>query len=156
MAGTIDRRLKDLGIQLPRAASPIGNYVAWAVTGNLVFISGQLPMREGVVIYQGRLGDTVSFEDGQQAAQLCGINLLAQARAATGGDLDRITRVVKLNGYIASTPDFTRQPQVLNGASELMVAIFGEAGKHARAAISCPVLPLGAAVEIDAIFEIKS
>jgi enamine deaminase RidA (YjgF/YER057c/UK114 family) len=159
MAGIIDKRLLELGIRLPAAASPQGNYVPWVVVGNLVFISGQLPLRDGVVIYSGRLGDTVSLEDGQQAAQLCGFNLIAQARAAVDGNLDRIARVVKLTGYVASTPDFTRQPQVMNGAngaSELMVAVFGDAGKHARVAVSCPALPLGAAVEIDATFEIRS
>jgi len=154
MPGRIDKRLAELGIQLPQAASPQGNYVPWVVSGNLVFVSGQIPLRDGVVIYAGHLGDTVSIEDGQQAAQLCGVNLIAQVKAAADGDLDRVSRVVKLTGYVASTADFTRQPQVLNGASDLMVAVFGEAGKHARAAVSSPTLPLGAAVEIEAVFEV--
>ncbi len=156
MAGKIDARLAELAIQLPVAATPVGNYVAYVVSGNLVFVSGQLPLVGGELKYKGKLGENVSLEDGQQAARACALNLIAQVRAACGGNLDRVRRVVKLGGFVASSGDFTQQAAVINGASDLMVEIFGEAGKHARAAVSCPTLPLGAAVEIDAVFEIAS
>ena len=156
MAGKIDSKLSELAIQLPQAATPVGNYVAYTVTGNLVFVSGQLPLVGGELKYKGKLGENVSLEDGQQAARACALNLVAQVRAACGGDLDRVRRVVKLGGFVASSGDFTQQAAVINGASDLMVQIFGDAGKHARAAVSCPTVPLGAAVEIDAVFEIAS
>ena len=156
MAGKIDIKLSELAIQLPQAATPVGNYVAYVVTGNLVFVSGQLPLVGGELKYKGKLGENVSLEDGQQAARACALNLVAQLRSACSGDLDRVRRVVKLGGFVASSGDFTKQAAVVNGASDLMVQIFGDAGKHARAAVSCPTLPLGAAVEIDAVFEIAS
>lgn len=156
MARTIDARLSELAIQLPPAATPVGNYVAYVVTGNLVFVSGQLPLVGGELKYTGKVGETVSLDDAQQAARACGLNLIAQVRAACGGDLDRVIRVVKLCGFVASPGDFTQQAAVINGASNLMVEVFGEAGKHARAAVACPVLPLNAAVEIDGVFEIRS
>lgn len=156
MAGKIETRLTELSIDLPKAATPVGNYVAYVVTGNLVFVSGQLPLVNGELKYKGKLGIDVSLEDGQAAARACAMNLIAQVRAACGGSLDRVKRVVKLGGFVASSADFTQQANVINGASDLMVQIFGEAGKHARAAVSCPVLPLGAAVEIDAVFEIHT
>ena len=156
MAGKIDIKLSELAIQLPQAATPVGNYVAYVVTGNLVFVSGQLPLVGGELKYKGKLGENVSLEDGQQAARACALNLVAQLRSACSGDLDRVRRVVKLGGFVASSGDFTQQAAVVNGASDLMVQIFGDAGKHARAAVSCPTLPLGAAVEIDAVFEIAS
>lgn len=149
----IDKTLAELGIELPTPVAPVANYVPYVITGNLVFISGQVSFGpEGLI--KGRLGDGMTLEDGVKAARACGINLLAQLKVACGGDLDRVKRVVKLGGFVASTPDFFDQPKVVNGASDLMVAIFGEAGRHARAAVSAPSLPLGAAVEIDGVFEI--
>jgi enamine deaminase RidA (YjgF/YER057c/UK114 family) len=134
----------------------VGNYVAWVTTGSLVFVSGQIPFVGGELTYKGRVGDGISLEDAQKAARTCALNLVAQVKAACGGDLDRVTRVVKITGYVNSVHYFTRQAEVLNAASELMVQVFGEAGKHARAAVSCPTLPLGASVEIDGVFEIRS
>jgi enamine deaminase RidA (YjgF/YER057c/UK114 family) len=153
MAESIERRLADLGIVLPKAAAPIANYVPFVRTGGLLFIAAQLPVKDGKVAFTGRLGEGVSLEEGQAAARLCAINLIAQARAALS-DLDRVRRVVRLGGFVASAADFTDQPKVINGASDLMVEIFGEAGRHARAAVGVSVLPLGAAVEIDAVFEV--
>jgi enamine deaminase RidA (YjgF/YER057c/UK114 family) len=152
MAGKIDSQLQTLGITLPAAAAPAANYVPFVMTGNLLVISGQLPMEAGKLAVTGRLGGGVSLEQGQQAARLCAINIIAQAKAALS-DLDRVTRIVRLGGFVACTDDFTDQPQVINGASNLMVEVFGDAGRHARAAVGVNVLPLGAAVEVDAIIE---
>ncbi|MBE0533987.1 MAG: RidA family protein [Rhodospirillales bacterium] len=154
MPGTIATRLAELGLELPKAASPVANYVPFVVTGKLVFVSGQVPLVDGKPQFVGRLGDTVSVEEGYQAARRCGLNLLAQLSNACGGDLDRVRRVVKLGGFVACTPDFTQTPQVINGASDLMVEVFGDAGRHARAAVGAPALPLGVAVEVEAVFEI--
>ncbi|MFD2233364.1 RidA family protein [Phaeospirillum tilakii] len=154
MSGRIDARLAELGLVLPTPAVAVANYLPFVVSGPLLFVSGQLPFADGKVAVTGRLGESVSIEDGQRAARLCAINLLAQARIAAGGDLDRVTRLVRLGGFVASTPDFTGQPQVLNGASDLFVAVLGEAGRHARAAVGVAALPLGAAVEIEAVFEL--
>jgi enamine deaminase RidA (YjgF/YER057c/UK114 family) len=123
--------------------------------GNLVFISGQVPIKDGKFQYQGKLGDGMSLEDAQAAARLCAINIVAQAKAACGGDLDRVKRVVKLTGFVNSTGDFTDQPKVVNGASDLMVEVFGDKGKHARAAVSAASLPAGVAVEVEAVVEIS-
>ena len=153
MAGQTDKRLEELGVTLPTPAAPVANYVPAVVTGNQLFISGQLPMKDGKVQLTGTLGSGPSVEDGAGAARLCAINLLAQAKAALG-DLDRIKRVVKLTGFVASTAAFTDQPKVINGASDFFVEALGERGKHARSAVGVAALPLGAAVEIDAIFEI--
>lgn len=155
MAGNIEQRLADLGIELPEAASPAANYIPYVVTGNLVFVAGQITLWNGEIKYKGRVGDDLSVDDGYQAARLCGLNLLAQVREAAGGDLDRVSRVVKLGGFVNSTPDFTDQPEVVNGASDLMVDVFGEAGKHARFALSAGALPRNVAVEIDGIFELS-
>lgn len=155
MTGRIEARLRELGITLPQAAAAVGNYLPFVVSGNLVFVSGQLPLADGTIQVKGILGAGVSVEDGARAARLCAINLLSQARAACGGDLDRVTRVIRLAGFVASTPDFTDQPKVLNGASDLMVDVLGDAGRHARAAVGAPSLPLGAAVEVEAVFEIS-
>lgn len=152
MTGSIDSKLKSLGIDLPQAAAPAANYVPWVISGNQVFVSGQLPMEAGKIAVAGRLGDNVSLEDGQRAARLCAINILAQAKAALG-DLDRVTRIVRLGGFVASADNFTDQPKVVNGASDLMVEVFGDKGRHARAAVGVNTLPLGVAVEIDAIIE---
>ncbi|MBT3990765.1 MAG: RidA family protein [Rhodospirillaceae bacterium] len=154
MAGTIDARLAELGIELPEAAAPVANYVPYTVTGNLVFVSGQVPIAKGEIQYSGKLGEDVSIEDGQKAARLCGMNLIAQLKAACGGDLDRVTQVIKLGGFVNGTPDFTDQALVINGTSDLMVEVFQDKGKHARAAVGCIALPLGSAVEVDAVFEI--
>jgi enamine deaminase RidA (YjgF/YER057c/UK114 family) len=154
MSATIEARLKELGITLPQAAAPAANYVPYVISGSLLYISGQLPMENGKVAITGHLGDGVDVQTGQRAAELCAINILAQASAALGGDLGRITRVVKLNGFIASVPTFVEQHLVMNGASNLIATILGDAGKHARAAVGMAALPFNAAVEIDAVLEI--
>jgi len=152
--GRIDRRLAELKIELPSPVPPVATYVPYVISGHLVFISGQISFVGGTLI-KGRLGADMDVERGQEAARACGINLIAQLKVATGGDLDRVRRIVKLGAFVNSTPDFTDQPKVANGCSDLMVAVFGEAGKHARAAVGAPGLPLGSAVEIDGIFEIQ-
>lgn len=150
---SIETRLADLGITLPRPAAPVASYVPDVESGGLLFISGQIPFDDGVVM-QGRLGEDRDTAFGQKAARMCGLMLLAQMQAALGS-LDRVERIVKLGAFIASADDFTQQPQVANGASDLMVDVFGDAGRHARSAVGVPVLPLGAAVEIDAIIAIR-
>lgn len=154
MAGTIDARLAEQGIALPDAPAPAANYVPYVLAGDLLFVSGQISQSAAGLI-RGRLGETMDVAEGAEAARRCGISLLAQARAACGGDLDRILRVVKLTGFVNSTGEFTDQPKVINGCSDLMVAVFGEAGRHARAAVSAPALPLGVAVEIEAVFQVR-
>ena len=149
----IDARLGELGIVLPEPVAPVANYVPFVVTGNLVFISGQVSIGSDGLI-TGKLGADVTLERGLEAAKACGVNLIAQLKIACDGDLDRVRRVVKLGGFVNSTPDFTDQPKVVNGASDLMVDVFGDKGRHARAAVSAPSLPLDAAVEIDGVFEI--
>ncbi len=155
MAGRIDARLAELAIELPEASVPVANYVPTVQTGKLVFISGQVPIVGGTAQCVGKVGSDFSAEEGAKCARLCAINLLAQLRAACGGDLDRVARCVKLGGFVNCTPDFTGQPQVVNGASDLIVEVFGDKGKHARFAVGAPSLPLGVAVEIDAIFEVS-
>ncbi|ARJ65764.1 hypothetical protein WV31_08890 [Magnetospirillum sp. ME-1] len=154
MSGPISQRLKQLGIELPTPPAAVANYVPFVQTGNLVFISGQLPLENGKLAVTGKLGDSVSIEDGIRAARLCAINLLAQARAAAGGDIERIRRLVRLTAFVACTPAFTDQPKVINGASDLMAEVLGEAGRHARVAVGAPSLPLDVAVEIEGIFEL--
>ncbi len=154
MAGTIDQRLAELAIVLPQAAVPVANYLPFVVTGNLVFVAGQLPTWNGKIKYPGKLGENLSLDEGCQAARLCALNLIAQVREAAAGDLDRVRRVVKLTGFVNATADFSDQPKVINGASELMADVFGEIGRHARAAVGCSSLPLGVAVEVDGIFEV--
>jgi enamine deaminase RidA (YjgF/YER057c/UK114 family) len=154
VTGKIDAHLNALGITLPSASTPVANYVPYVQSGNLLFVSGQLPLMDGDVKYTGILGAGVSPESGYAAARLCGLNLIAHAKNACGGDLDRIKRVVKLTGFVAATPQFTDQPRVMNGASDLMVEVFGDGGRHSRAAVGAPSLPRGAAVEVEAIFEI--
>ena len=151
---TPEQRLADLGFALPEAAAPVANYVPFVRSGNQVFVSGQISLGPDGLM-KGRLGESMNVEQGQSAARLCALNLLAQLKAALDGDLDRLVRVVKLGGFVCATPDFEAIPKVINGASDLMVEALGEAGRHARSAVSCPVLPLGAAVEIDAIFEVR-
>ena len=154
MAGTIEQRLAELGIELPQASAPAANYVPFVVSGNLVFVAGQVPMWNGEIRHRGRLGDDFTIDDGYQAARLCALNVIAQVKAACGGDLDRVVRCVKLGGFINSAPAFTDQPKVMNGASDLIVEVFGDKGHHARFAVGAPTLPLGVSVEVDAIFEI--
>ncbi len=154
MAGKVEARLSELGIKVPEAAAPVANYVGYVKAGNLVFVSGQVTLKDGKFMYQGKLGAEISLEDGQSAAKLCAINILAQLKAACDGDLDRVRRIVRLGGFVNSTPAFTDQPKVINGASDLMVAAFGDKGKHARAAVSVASLPAGVAVEVDAVAEI--
>ncbi|MFD1696854.1 RidA family protein [Roseibium aestuarii] len=150
---TIDARLTALGVELPTPAAPAANYVPFVRTGNQLFISGQLPMGPEGLAHVGKLGQAMSLKDGKDAARLCAINLLAQARAAVG-DLSKV-RLVKLVGFVNSTADFTQQPQVINGASDFMVEVLGDKGRHARSAVSAASLPFGAAVEVEAIFEIS-
>lgn len=152
--GLIDKRLAELGITLPTPAKPVANYVPWVRTGNLVFISGQGPLADGKILYQGRLPDTVSIEDGQKSARLCAVNVIAQLREALGGDLDRVTRVVKLVGFVNAAPDFADHPKIINGASDLMVEVFGDKGRHARSAVGSPSLPFNISVEVEAIIEV--
>jgi len=150
---SIPSRLAELGIELPAAAAPVAAYVPVVVAGNIAHVSGQLPFIDGQLV-TGRLGENVSLEQGTAAARACGLMILAQLQAALGS-LDRVERIVKLGAFVNSAGSFTDQPKVANGASELMVEVFGEAGKHARSAVGVPVLPLGAAVEVDAVVEIK-
>ena len=154
MTDRIDRKLEELGLTLPQAAAPVASYVPAVEANGLLHISGQLPFKDGQIV-TGRLGDGVSLEDGQDAAQRCALMLVAQMKAALGS-LGRVERIVKLGVFVNSTGDFTDQPKVANGASDLMVALFGDAGKHARSAVGVPVLPLGAAVEIDAIVQVSA
>ena len=154
MAGKIETRLAELGVELPQAAAPVANYVAYVISGNLVFVSGQLPLWNGELRHLGTLGNGVPVDEGYQAARLSGLNLIAQLRAACG-DLDRVKRVVKLGGFVACTGEFTDHPKVVNGASDLMVEVFGDAGRHARSAVGVPSLPMGVAVEVDGVFEIE-
>ena len=151
----IDERLTAEGITLPDAPAPAANYVPFIKTGNLVVISGQLPFSDGKVKFKGRLGDTVAVEEGIQSARLCAINLLANLKVACGGDLSKVTRVVRLGGFVAATPEFEQHPAVINGASDLMASIFGDAGAHARAAVGVASLPLGASVEVEGMFEVN-
>jgi enamine deaminase RidA (YjgF/YER057c/UK114 family) len=154
MTDRIDRKLEELGLTLPQAAAPVASYVPAVEANGLLHISGQLPFKDGQIV-TGRLGDGVSLEDGQDAAQRCALMLVAQMKAALGS-LGRVERIVKLGVFVNSHGDFTDQPKVANGASDLMVALFGDAGKHARSAVGVPVLPLGAAVEIDAIVQVSA
>ena len=151
---TYDEKLVELNIVLPDAPAPAANYVPYVQSGNLVYISGQISMGpDGLVT--GKLGDGFSIEDGQAAARICAINLIAQLKSACGGDLSKLVRVVRLGGFVNSTLDFTDHPKVVNGASDLMVEVFGDAGRHARAAVGCSSLPLGVAVEVEGLFEVK-
>lgn len=149
---TIAQRLTDLGIELPKAAAPVASYQPLVVNGDMAYLSGQLPFIDGELV-TGKLGKDVDLERGQAAARACGLMIVAQLEAA--GLLERVERIVKLGGFVASVPEFTDQPKVVNGASDLMAEIFGDAGRHARSAVGVPVLPLNAAVEVDAIIALK-
>lgn len=154
MSGKIEARIAELGVTLPQAAAPAANYVPFVRTGNQLFVSGQIPMGANGIEYQGKLGAGVSVEDGQAAARLCAINLLAQAKAALG-DLDKVVRLVKIVGFVNSAPDFGDQPKVMNGASDFLVEALGDVGRHARSAVGVAGLPFGVAVEVEAIFEVE-
>ncbi|KAA3449799.1 hypothetical protein C7I87_14270 [Mesorhizobium sp. SARCC-RB16n] len=154
MSETIEKRLSDLGVTLPVAAAPAANYVPYCRTGNLLFTAGQLPLKDGKLQASGLLGRDVDTASGKDAAKYCAINILAQVKAALG-DLEKIRRLVKITVFVASTPDFVEQHLVANGASDFLVAALGEAGKHARSAVGTASLPLNAAVEIEAIFEVE-
>ena len=154
MAGMIEKKLTNLGITLPTPASPIANYVPFVRTGNLLVISGQLCFAaDGKLVAKGQLGSGVSIEDGQKAGRACAVNLLAQLRAALG-DLDKVRRVVRLGGFINSTPGFTDGPKVMNGASDLMVEVFADKGRHARTTVGVAALPADAAIEVEGLFEV--
>lgn len=154
MTQTIETRLRELGIELPTPAAPAANYIPYALDDSRLYISGQLPMGPDGLAYKGKLGADVSVESGQQAARLCAINILAQANAALGS-LERIQHCLKLGGFVNATPDFSEHPAVINGASDLLVAILGDAGRHTRFAVGCGSLPFGAAVEVDALFAVS-
>ncbi|MBA2127143.1 hypothetical protein DLM45_13060 [Hyphomicrobium methylovorum] len=149
-----EKRLADLGLKLPEAPQPVANYVPYLISGDQLFISGQVSKNDSGAMITGLLGDTVSPEEGNRAARFCALSLLAQAKAALG-DLDRVVQVLRLTGFVASAPGFTGQPGVINGASDLLVEVLGDAGRHTRSAVGVAVLPLGASVEIDAIFKIR-
>ena len=154
MAGEIEERLAANSIQLPTPAPPAANYRPFTISGNSVYVSGQLPLMDGNVRYPGRVGEMVTIEDGAAAARLCGLHLIAQVKAACDGDLDRVRRCVKLVGFVNSVQDFLAHPAVIDGASNLMVEVFGDKGAHARSAVGVNSLPFSASVEIDGIFEI--
>ena len=153
MTSAIEQRLAARGLELPAAPAPAANYVPYTISGKLLFVAGQLRFVAGQVAV-GRLGDDVSLTQGQEAARICALNLLAQARSACGGDLSRLARCLKLGGFVSCTPAFTDHPAVINGASDLIVEAMGEAGQHARFAVGCASLPRNAAVEVEAIFEL--
>ena len=148
--------LAALNLVLPQVAPPAANYVPYVVSGSQLFVAGQIPFLNGEKLHIGRLGAPLTIEQGQEAARACGLNILAQAKAAVGGDWDKIVRCVKLGVFVNGTPEFDQQPAVANGASDLMVAVLGDKGRHARAAVGVANLPFGVAVEIDAVFEIKA
>lgn len=153
MTHAIDARLAELGHTLPAAPAPAANYVPWVISGKQIFVSGQISQNAGGLI-KGKLGADLSTEQGAEAAQACALSLLAQCKAALGGDWSKLKRVVKLTGFVNCTPDFHDQPKVINGASDFLVTVLGDAGRHARSAVGTPSLPLGVAVEIEAIFEL--
>jgi len=150
-----EENIKKLNIELPPAPNPVGAYVAYKKIGNLVFISGQISLRSNGELIKGKIGSDLTLEQGNEAAQICAINIIAQIKKACDGDLNNVKNCIKITGYVNSNDNFIDQPKVINGASDLLVKIFGENGKHSRAAISVSSLPLGASVEIDAIFEIN-
>ena len=155
MSETISGRLAELGHTMPEAAAPAGNYVGWVRSGNHVFVSGQLPMRDGKPAFTGSLGGDVSLETGQEAAQLCMLNVFAQLSAAVNDDLSKVVRCVRLGGFVNAAPSFTQHPQVVNGASDFVVQVLGDKGMHARAAVGVSSLPANVAVEVEALFEVR-
>ena len=155
MTKDINKRLEELNIDIENASAPAGSYIPYVISNSLVFISGQLPFINGELTIKGKIGDNVSVEEGIQMAEACAMALLSQLKEACNGDLNKVKRVIKLGGFVASTPDFTDQPKIINGASDLFVKIFGEQGKHARFAVGAPALPRNVPVEIEGIFEIE-
>ncbi|MEL0106027.1 MAG: RidA family protein [Rhodospirillales bacterium] len=154
MTKTIEQRLKDIGLEIPKAPAPAANYVPYTIANGLVHISGQVPFADGELKYIGTVGDDLTLEDGYQAARLCGINIISQILSACDGDLERVKRIVKLGGFVNAAADFKDHPKVINGASDLMAEVFGDKGKHARFAVGAVSLPLGVAVEVDGIVDI--
>jgi enamine deaminase RidA (YjgF/YER057c/UK114 family) len=155
MAGKIESRLAELGVTLPEASAPAANYIPFVVTGKLIMVSGQIPMVAGKIEGVGKVGRDLSTEQAAGIARICALNLIAQAKAACGGDLDKIARVVKLGGFVNCVDDYKEQPEVVNGASNLMVEVFGDAGRHSRFAVGTNALPRGVAVEVEGVFELK-
>lgn len=155
MSGRISSRLIELGITLPPAPKPVASYCPFVVTGNMIVVSGQVPLDQDGLQFRGKLGRDFDVAEGQAAARLCGLNILAQLENALEGDLDRVSRIVRLGGFVNCADDFSEQPQVINGASDLMLEVFGDNGRHARAAVGVNALPAGVAVEIDAIAEFR-
>ena len=152
---SFEKKIKELDIKLPEAKPPVGSYVATKIVGNLLYISGQISISENGELIKGKIGKDLSVEEGYKAAERCGLSIISQAKVACHGDLSKIKSCVKLTGFVNSTDNFTEQPKVINGASDLISLIFEDAGMHSRAALSCNSLPLGVSVEIDAIFELK-
>ena len=152
---TIENKIKDLGLTLPKATDPVGSYLATKFVGKLLYISGQISINEKGELIKGKLGKDLKTEEGYEAAKRCGLSIVSQVKKACGDDLSKVKSCVKLTGFVNSVEDFTEQPKVINGASELIVSIFGDAGMHTRAAVSTNSLPLGVSVEVDAIFEIN-
>tara|TARA_B100000242_G_C42605008_1_gene285585 strand:+ start:36 stop:497 length:462 start_codon:yes stop_codon:yes gene_type:complete len=152
---SFEKKIQELKIELPEAKPPVGSYVATKITGNLLFISGQISIEENGELIKGKIGKDLSTEQGYEAAKRCGLSIVAQAKVACDGDLSKIKSCIKLTGFVNSTEDFTEQPKVINGASDLIATIFGDAGMHTRAAVSTNSLPLGVSVEVDAIFELN-
>jgi enamine deaminase RidA (YjgF/YER057c/UK114 family) len=153
--GNIDKRLQELGITIPEPAAPVANYVGWVRTGNLVFTSGQVPLKDGKLHFQGKVGGDIGVDQAVQAAQMCAVNVISQIKGALDGNLDRVRRVVKLVVFVNGAPEFTEHPKVANGASDLMVEVFGDKGKHARSAVGSGSLPLNVAVEVEGVFEVE-
>lgn len=151
----IVQKLKEMNIELPKPAAPLAAYVPVVISNGAAYVSGQLPLRDGKIAYSGTFGKDIDVEEGQKAAQLCAVNILAALSGALGGDLGRVGRLVKISGFCAATPDFKDHPKVINGASEFFKAVMGDNGSHARAALGVSSLPLGAAVEVEAIFEVR-
>lgn len=152
---SIEKKLAELGLDIPMTPQAVANYVGFSIVGNLVIVSGQLPFKNGQLEFKGKVGQNISLEQAQEAARLCAINILSQLKTACDGDLNKVKNCIRLGGYVNCTPDYTDQPKVINGASDLMVAVFGEHGKHARAAVGVNALPLGVCVEVEAMFELK-
>lgn len=152
---SVEDKLAELGIDIPTPVAPVANYVPFVISGNLVSISGQIPMKDGKLAFEGKVNDSVSLEDACAAARLCGLNIIAQAKAACDGDLNRVKRIVKLGAFVNCTDGFGGQPQIVNAASDLMVEVFGDKGRHSRSAVGTNALPLNVPVEIDALIEIE-
>jgi enamine deaminase RidA (YjgF/YER057c/UK114 family) len=155
MAAQIEKRLSELGVTLPAPGAPGGNYVPFVVVGDLAFMAGQVAREAGKMKYVGKVGRDVSVEQGQAAARLCALNLLAQVKVACGGDLDRVERCVRVGGFVNSAPEFLEHPKVINGASDFLVEVFGERGQHARTAVGVAALPMDSAVEVEAVFQLR-